>query len=148
MKKGKGKTAEPREFVVDGSMALAWCFPDEKAPRPQAVLDSLAETRAFVPTLWHLEVGNALLMGERRKRCTVADTAKWLSFLGSLPIIVDSETISRAWNDVLSLARAHDLSVYDASYLELALRRGLPLASLDTNLNSAAAALGVAEYRP
>jgi predicted nucleic acid-binding protein len=145
-KKAKKRTAA--EFVLDCSMALAWCFPDEKAPGPQAVLDSLATASAVVPSLWHLEVGNALLVGERNKRCSQADTVNWLGFLRSLPIVVDAETALRAWPDVLNLARMHDLSAYDAAYLELAMRRGLPLASLDTTLNAAAAAAGVPMYIP
>jgi predicted nucleic acid-binding protein len=144
----RGKKVGPHPFVLDGSLALAWCFPDEKAAYPQTVLDSLADAPAFVPSLWHLEVANALLMGERRKRCTPADVQKWLSFLGSLPITVDDETVARSWNDVLGLARSQNLTVYDAAYLELAARRGLPLASLDDRLNSAAGAVGVAVYLP
>jgi predicted nucleic acid-binding protein len=144
----KGKKRKAAEFVLDCSLALAWCFPDEKAPGPQAVLDSLATAIAVVPSLWHLEVGNALLVGERKKRCSQADTVSWLGFLASLPIVVDEETALRAWSDVLNLARTHDLSAYDAAYLELALRRGLPLASLDTKLNAAAAAAGVPMYTP
>jgi predicted nucleic acid-binding protein len=142
------KTTGVTEFVVDCSVTLAWCLPDEKAPYPQAVLDSLARAGAVVPSLWHLEVGNGLLVGERRKRSTEADTMKWLTFLKSLPIVVDDETVSRAWSDVLHLARAHGLSTYDAAYLELALRRGLPLASLDGPLKAAAKAAGVPEYTP
>jgi predicted nucleic acid-binding protein len=145
---GKKKKTKIVEFVPDCSVTLAWCFPDEKAPYPQAVLDSLAEGRAFVPSLWPLEVGDALLVGERRKRPTQADTAAWLAFLAPLPVTVDDETAARAWSDVLALARTHNLSVYDAAYLELALRRGLPLASLDDRLKSAAKAVGVAEYKP
>ena len=133
--------------MLDGSVALAWCFPDEKAAYPQAVLDSLAGARAVVPSLWHLEVGNALLVSERRRRCTQADVANWLNFLNALPITVDDETTTRAWSDVLSVARAQNLSVYDGTYLELALRRGLTLATLDERLKAAAAAVGVAEYR-
>jgi predicted nucleic acid-binding protein len=142
------KKTAAAEFVVDCSVALAWCFPDEKAPYPQAVLDSLATARAVVPALWHLEVANCLLVGERRKRSTEADTVSWLSFLSSLPLAVDDETVGRAWSDVLHLARAHGLSAYDAAYLELALRRGLPLATLDDKLKAAAQAIGVAEYTP
>ena len=104
-------------------------FSGREGPRPpQAILDSLADARAVVPSLWHLEVGNSLLVGERRGRSTQADTVNWLKFLNALPIAVDGETVTRAWSDVLSLARTHGLSAYDAAYLELALRRGLPLA--------------------
>jgi predicted nucleic acid-binding protein len=144
----EAKKVKAGEFVLDGSVALAWCFPDEKAPYPQAVLESLATAQAFVPSLWPLEVANALLVGERRKRSTQADTVAWLAFLAALPIAVEDETAAHAWADVLTLARSHNLSVYDAAYLELALRRGLPLATLDDQLTAAAGAVGVAEYAP
>jgi predicted nucleic acid-binding protein len=144
----KAKKTKLKEFVLDSSVALAWCFPDEKAPVPVAVLDSLATARGVVPSLWYLEVANSLLVGERRKRSTEADTVNWLRFLGSLPIAVDEETFARAWSTILTLARSHNLSAYDASYLELASRRGLPLASLDKDLVTAAKAIGIAEYTP
>jgi predicted nucleic acid-binding protein len=135
-------------LVLDCSVALAWCFPDEQAPYPQSVLDSLAATAAAVPSLWFLEVANALLVGERRGRCTAADVATWLGFLGALPIHADPETTARAWSDTLRLARTYNLSAYDASYLELAVRHGLPLAALDGKLKNAATAAGVALYTP
>jgi predicted nucleic acid-binding protein len=91
-------------------------------------------------------VANALLVGERRKRCTQADTTAWTGFLQSLPITVDQETTGRAWGDVLNLARSQNLSVYDAAYLELALRLGFPLATLDEKLNAAAAGVGVSAH--
>lgn len=140
------KTPEP--FVLDGSMALAWCFPDEKASYPNSVLDALADTTAWVPALWHQEVANALLMGERRRRSTEADTIHWLGFLRALPIGIDDELMNRAWTDCLHLARTHNLSAYDAAYLELALRRGLPIATLDDKLRTAMKAAGVPEYKP
>jgi predicted nucleic acid-binding protein len=142
------KKARGHEFMVSCSVTLAWCFPDEAAPEPQAVLDSLATGRACVPSLWPLEVANALLMAERRKRSTQADTANWLTFLKALPLTADDETTGRAWGDTLGLARLHKLSVYDAAYLELALRRGLPLATLDDGLKAAAQAAGVPLYQP
>jgi predicted nucleic acid-binding protein len=135
-------------FVLDCSIALAWCFPDEKAPYPRSVLDALLDLPAVVPALWRLEVANCLLVGERRKRSTAADTATWLPFLQALPVTVDGETTSRAWNDTLGLARNHNLSVYDAAYLELSLRRGLPLATLDDKLAQAAKACGVIAFMP
>jgi hypothetical protein len=76
-------------FVLDCSLSLAWCFPDEHAPYPQSVLDALATTAAAVPSLWFLEVANALLVGERRGRCTAADITTWLGFLAALPIHTD-----------------------------------------------------------
>jgi predicted nucleic acid-binding protein len=87
-------------------------------------------------------------MGERRKRSTEAQAVKWFSYLSSLPIVVDETTNDHAWNEVLTLGRAHHLSAYDASYLELALRRGLPVASLDDELKAAASVLGVPIFFP
>jgi len=135
-------------FVLDCSVTVAWCFPDEKAPYPQSVLDAQVDTPAIVPALFHLEVANCLLVGERRKRSTPADTAMWLTFLRALPITVDDETGARAWSDTLALARAHNLSVYDAAYLELSLRRGLTVATLDDKLKAAMATAGVEQFVP
>src|SRR5262245_34463860 len=134
-------TAKDR-FVLDGSVALAWCFHDEADPYADAIAARFPNVEAVVPTIWHLEIANALLMGERRKRSMQADTANWTAFLNSLPIAVDDETTARAWADTLSLARAQDLSAYDAAYLELAMRRRLPLATIDDKLKAAAAAVG------
>jgi|SRR5579871_252473 len=135
-------------FVLDASVALAWCFPDEHAPYPQSVLDSLATTAAAVPSLWFLEVANALWTGERRTRCTAADITTWLNFLAGLPVHTDPETSARAWTDTLRLARTYNLSAYDASYLEVAIRRRLPLAAGDGKLKKAAPLAGVALYAP
>jgi predicted nucleic acid-binding protein len=146
--KKKGTATPPKKgLVVDSSVAIAWCFPDEKDAYPQSVLDGLASERAIVPELWHLEVANTLLVGERRKRSTQANTVAWLGFLTSLPIAVDEETKAHAFGNTLNLAREHNLSAYDAAYLELALRRGLPLATLDDKLKAAARAVGVPLYR-
>ncbi len=147
MSKKKGVAPEPKEgLIIDSSVAIAWCFPDEQDTYSQSVLDALATERAIVPDLWHLEVANTLMVGERRKRSTQANTVTWLGFLTSLPISIDEETRSHAFGDTLSLAREHNLSVYDAAYLELAMRRGLPLATLDDKLKSTAQAAGVALY--
>jgi predicted nucleic acid-binding protein len=125
---------------------MAWSFEDETNAYADAVLDQLATTRAIVPALWPLEVANALLMGERRRRATEADTLKWIGILAGLPIAIDGETNVHAWSDTLNLARRHNLSAYDAAYLELAMRRGLPLATLDEQLKVAARAVGVRLY--
>lgn len=150
MAKKKGKPDKPAApgFVLDGSITLAWAFEDETDPYADAVADSLKDVPAIVPGLWPLEVANALLVGERRKRITEAKVTPFLTLLQSLPITVDDETTVRAWQDTLHLARLHALSVYDAAYLELAVRLGLPLASLDEKLKTAAAAAGVPEYKP
>lgn len=135
-------------FVLDGSVALVWGFDDEADTYAEAILDQTPTLQAHVPSLWPLEVANALIVGERRNRCTPADTARFLSILGSFPIAVDDETVIHAWADTLHLARIHNLSSYDASYLELAIRRGLPLATLDAKLQTAAQAVGVALFTP
>jgi predicted nucleic acid-binding protein len=136
------------EFVLDGSITLAWAFDDENDAYAEAVADSLRRARAIVPGLWPLEVANALLVGERRGRVTEAKIAHFLTLLQSLPIKLDDETALRAWQETLHLARIHKLSVYDATYLELAVRLGQPLASLDEPLKEAAAAVGVPEFTP
>jgi predicted nucleic acid-binding protein len=138
-KRAKGK---PTAFILDGSVTLAWFFEDESDAYADAVQDSLTKAVAIVPALWHLEVANALLVGERRKRTTAAKVTHFLTLLSALPITVDDETAARAWSDTLALARAHSLSAYDAAYLELALRQGLPLATLDEPLREALRAVG------
>ena len=137
-----------KEFVLDSSMALAWCFADESNPKADAIGARCPRISAFVPSLWPLEIANALLMGERRGRSTQADTAKWIAFLRSLPIAVDLETNERVWGDTLNLGRVWNLSAYDAAYLELALRRGCPLATLDSRLQAAANSAGVPKFEP
>jgi predicted nucleic acid-binding protein len=133
-------------FVLDGSVTMAWCFDDEATPYTNGVRDRLADVKAIVPALWPIEVANATIVGERRKRLDEARSSRFLLLLSSLPIIVDEETAARAWADTMHLARAHNLSAYDASYLELAVRLGLPLACLDGKLKTAASAVGVSLY--
>jgi predicted nucleic acid-binding protein len=148
MAKAKGRVTKPRiGFVLDNSIAMAWSFEDESDEYADAVLDQLATASAVVPTLWPLEVANALLMGERRKRSTEAETIKWTGILALLPIVLDGETNAHAWSDTLNLARGHNLTAYDAAYLELAIRRRLPLATIDGKLKLAAEAVGVALYQ-
>lgn len=133
-------------FVVDCSVMMAWCFDDEATDYTNKVHDALVRMRAVVPSLWRLEVANATLVGERRKRLDAARGRRFLTLLVNLPIVVDEETAGRAWTDTFYLARAHNLSAYDAAYLELAMRRGLPLATLDGKLKTAAKAAGAAVY--
>jgi len=135
-------------FVLDGSVTLAWFFEDEAGGYAEAVEDGLEHAAAVVPSLWALEVANALLTGERRKRTTEAQATQFADLLGLLPITVDDQAHTQAFGTILSLARAHHLSAYDAAYLELAMRRGLPLATLDRKLQIAADAAGVARFIP
>jgi len=130
-------------FVLDNSVALAWCFEDEQTPPIMALLDRVVETGAMAPLLWPLEALNGLLVAERRRRLDAAKRAELARLLRALPITLDDETADKSWGDTLRLADAFRLSVYDATYLELAQRRRLPLASMDRALCSAAAALGV-----
>lgn len=138
--------ARPDEFVLDGSVTMAWYFADEVNDYANAVRESLDERQAVVPSLWPLEVANTILVGEKRKRSTAAQAATWVGLLLSLPIAVDEQTASQAFAATLNLGRAQNLSAYDAAYLELAMRRGLPLATLDDRLKAAALSVGVAIY--
>ena len=138
----------PDRFVLDGSVTLAWLFLDEHDTYADAIIAKLPNLEMIVPRLWHLEVANVLLVGERLKRRSQADTTQWLSYLAELPIIVDDSTEARAWSDTVGLARQHALTEYDAAYLELAIRQGIPIATLDIPLKSAAQALGVLIYQP
>ena len=130
-------------FVIDASVALAWCFDDEATATTRALLDRFADDSAEVPCLWHLEVANALAVGERNRRITPARTSEFIALIATLPIIVDEQTPRLALTTVLDLARSERLSAYDASYLELAMRRGLPLATKDDALAKAARRMGV-----
>ncbi len=131
-------------MVLDASITIAWVNEQETTPAIEAVFASLDQTRAFVPELWWLEVANALQMGVRRHRFSAEKRAIYLRTLGGFTITTDHETGSRAWNETLALSDRHNLTVYDAAYLELALRRQLPLATLDGELRTAAATGGVA----
>ena len=130
-------------IVIDCSLTMAWSFTDAATPYTEGVLDLLKNQTAMVPDIWHLEVANILLVGERRKRITPAQSKAFLEFLSQLPILWDTETSTQAFRETLLLAREHKLSAYDAAYLELAIRQNLPLASLDDPLVKAAAAAGV-----
>ena len=130
-------------FVVDASLTLAWCFEDEAGPVADRALQRLERDRAYVPAIWVPEVANVLLVSERRGRLTEAQSARFTSLLADLAIEVEAVDAGRCWGTVLALARRHALSAYDASYLELASRRGLPLATADARLRTAAIAAGV-----
>lgn len=147
-KKKIPRSKKLKSFILDGSTALAWCFTDENSAYADAVARKLPSLGALVPTIWHLEVANAMVVGERRGRCDRGDTLKWTAFLSSLSISVDEHSGSRVFNEVVDLARAQNLSTYDAAYLELALRHGLPLATLDGPLKEAALAAGVGLFDP
>jgi len=135
-------------FVLDSSVALAWAFEDEANAYADAVLRQLRTARAHVPSIWPVEVANGLLVAERRGRATRAQTVTSVELFESVSVFLDDQTPALALGAILELARAQNLAVYDAAYLELALRMGIPLATLDGRLRAAAAAVGVALYAP
>jgi predicted nucleic acid-binding protein len=129
--------------VIDASVTLSWFFEDERTAKIDQVLDRVEESGATVPGLWRLEVANAFQMAHRRGRVSAAFRDQALGRLEMLPIAVDLETDSRVWKSSLPLADKHSLSVYDAAYLQLAVRLALPLASCDRDLCEAAKRAGV-----
>ena len=133
-----------KALVIDGSTALGFLMSDEQAPAAFRALDALERgAPTFVPAHWPLEVANGLLMAERRRRATQADVTEALHVVLSLPIEIDRETTSRVTGDTAGLARQYGLTIYDAAYLELAMRRGATLATSDAELARAAKKAGV-----
>ena len=121
-------------LVLDCSVTMAWCFDDECDELADAVLDVMGETEVWVPALWPVEVANVLLVAERRGRLTSADSARFIELLAGLPILIDGSTHERALGSVLSVGRDSGLSAYDATYVDLAIRRGAMVATRDRRL--------------
>jgi|SRR5580700_1053516 predicted nucleic acid-binding protein len=130
-------------LVLDSSITVAWLYREEATKAVDEIFENLIETSAWVPALWHLEVANVLQIGIRRQRHAADFRDRMLSDLSDFSIRVDPETHRQAWGPTARLAELHRLTLYDAAYLELALRRGLPLATLDEDLRTAAEAEGV-----
>jgi len=131
-------------FVLDASATLAWVIGDEHQDDAWPVLESLRDSLAFAPAHYPLEVANALLSAMRRGRMTPDQAATAVVALAAMPVEIDAETAGRVFDGAWQLAVRHRLTIYDAAYLELALRHGLPLATLDDSLARAASAEGVA----
>jgi predicted nucleic acid-binding protein len=129
--------------VLDASATFPWLFEDEASPEADELLDLVTEHGAVVPALWYLECANGLAMAERRDRIDSEGIVRAIGLLRRLPLEVDNAAPSRAFDDVLALARTRGLTAYDAAYLDLALRRGLPLATDDGSLRAVANAVGV-----
>jgi predicted nucleic acid-binding protein len=125
-------------FVVDNSVVMTWCFQDEISPYAEAILDSLTAATAVVPAHWPLEVIQVLLVAERKQRLNLSDSIRFVSLLAQLPFVVDRSWPERLMKDWLAIGRAQNLSSYDTAYLELALRQGIPIATLDPRLLEAA----------
>ena len=137
------------EFVLDNSVAMRWLLESGKLSDQkyaEAILISMSEAKALVPNLWHLEACNVLFSAEKRCQVGVADVERFIAQLENLPIVVDSLTCQYALTRTLALARAYKLSSYDAAYLELAIREGVPIATLDKSLLKAAKQANVERY--
>jgi predicted nucleic acid-binding protein len=130
-------------LVVDASVTLAWVYHDERTPAVEHVFALVIEDVAWVPAIWHLEVANGLQRAIRQRRVDAAFRAGALGDLADLDVATDADTNVFAWSDTLALADRFRLTLYDASYLELALRRGFPLATLDSDLRAAAETMGL-----
>jgi len=133
-----------RAFVLDASTTVSWCFEDEANSESEQLLDLLKTTAiAVAPSVWKLEIANALIVAERKNRVTAENTAAFLNLLLRLNVITDSEADAAVWLRIVELARSSGLTAYDASYLELAMRMSVPIATKDTRLAKAAEASGV-----
>ena len=130
-------------IILDASVTFAWVFEDEVSDIAEAVIDRVVEEGAIVPTLWRFEIANGLRTAVRRRRIDMTFRNNALARLWRLPIHNDDETAFHAWDETLSLSDVHALTPYDAAYLELALRRHMPLATLDKDLRRAASDAGV-----
>ncbi|MHB9106121.1 MAG: type II toxin-antitoxin system VapC family toxin [Armatimonadota bacterium] len=133
-------------FVLDASLTLAWCFEDEKSKMTERVLDALLDGEAIVPAIWKLEILNVLLCSERRGRLTRAESEQFLTTLDILSIVVDDAAAPGSTERILSLGRDYQLASYDAAYLELAIREGLPIATIDTGMRRAMIALRMPQF--
>jgi predicted nucleic acid-binding protein len=135
------------QVVVDAPIALAWCFPDKTSEYADGVLVSLEGKTMLVPAVWSLEIANAVLAGERRKRLNQPEIKQFTMLLESLFVTQDARPVAHHVNDVLPLARTHGLSAYDAAYLELSIRHSASLATLDDKLRKAAILAGVTIFQ-
>jgi len=134
-------------IVIDASVALAWCFPDEASDYADGVLVALEDRTAMVPAIWSAEITNALLVGERRKRIRQPEARRFIELLKGLSILEDGQPFAETVSNVLPLAREYDLSAYDAAYLDVAVRHGAPLATLDAALQKAGRTAGVKIFK-
>ena len=134
------------KFVLDASVALLWLVPQTNPSGmddADAVLIAMKESQAIVPSVFALEIANVVAKVESKGVVTEADSQRFIALLGQLNIATDQETMKHALGDTLNLARRYKLSAYDAAYLELALRTGLSLSTLDADLARAATSAGV-----
>lgn len=133
------------DFVLDCSMTMAWLFEDESTKKSEQLLTRISEGEsAWVPALWHWEVSNILLVAQRKKRITRSQAVGFIEMLKVLPIYIENKAMQQALETTFELAHENQLSSYDAAYLEIALRKQLPIASLDKQVIRTAKELGIA----
>lgn len=135
-------------IVVDASVALAWCFPDEATVYAEAVLVALQGREMIVPAIWPMEVANALLVGKRRGRIRQTDIRRFADLLSDLPVVEDVQRFPEAVERILPIAEKFRISAYDAAYAEVAVRHAAVLATLDEALEKAGRELGVEIFAP
>ena len=135
-------------FVIDNSVVMAWCFGDEGRTYSDDVLESLGSTEAIAPAIWPLEIGNVLVVAERRKRLSKSASIRFIALINDPPIHVIRESPERMTKEILALVWERQLSTYDASYLDLAMRKGVPIATRDSGLKKAALGCGVQIFKP
>ena len=135
------------DFVIDNSVVMAWCFDDEANAYSDGVQEALIDHTALVPAVWPLEVANVLLVAERKKRISRANSGHFIALLSQLPIEVAPTESAKVFHEILLLAREHRLSSYNASYLELAICKGLPIATQDKAIIRAAKSIQLEIFR-
>lgn len=136
-----------KDLVLDSSVALTWCFSDQRCHYGDTILQRLVEQVAIVPTLWWLEIANVTALAERRGGLSRAQRSRFFELLDSLRITTDPVDAPRTLEAVLELALTHQITVYDATFLEVAKRTRTPLATLDEPMRRAATAAGIALAR-
>jgi predicted nucleic acid-binding protein len=134
-------------IVIDASVALAWCFPDEASEYAESVLFAVENQTVIVPAIWAVEITNALLVGERRKRIRQPEIRRFVDLVKDLNVVEERQAFTDTVGKVLPLGREYDLSAYDAAYLDVAVRHEIPLATLDGPLQKACIAAGINVFR-
>ena len=134
-------------IVIDASVALAWCFPDEASEYADRILVALEGHAILVPALWSVEITNAVLVAERRKRIKQPEMQRFVELLDGLTVLMDSRSVTESVSNILPLAREYGLSAYDAAYLDVAIRHGAPLATLDSKLQRAGEKAGIEIFK-
>lgn len=133
--------------VIDASVALAWCFPDEASDYADSVLLALEKQTVIVPAIWAVEITNALLVGERRKRIRQPEVRRFVDLMNGLSVVEDGQPFADTVSNVLPLAREYNLSAYAAAYLDVAVRHEIPLATLDGALQKACTLASIKIFR-